>query len=316
MPGPKGAAPQVVPVLALQAREEGPSVVVTANVHGDEATGVGAIQELMHRLDRELLRGTVTLYPSMNPAALAQATRTLPADGQDLNRQFPGDPKGTPSERHANALWRDIAARRPDALIDLHADAPASIPYVLMDRVCRGEPQQRAELQSRVNALGVASGFTAINDYLPDEYIRYQLDRSLTGACVQHLGVPAVTVECGPRLYLDPAAVETMTLATLGMLHSLGMVARAAPPHPTRIQSATLRRLPGPRASTTGVLHSTCRPGEAFRRGELFAEIRSLEGRVLERLLSLHDGYVISLPERAWVSAGVSTGTCAVVENP
>lgn len=316
LPSFRGASPQHVPVVVMQAREPGPSVVVTANVHGDEATGIGAIHQLLQRLDQELIRGSVALYPSLNLPGLMQGTRALPVDGQDLNRQFPGDPRGTASERHASALWRDITSRRPDALIDLHADSPASIPYTLMDRVCRGEPSARAALQQRVRALGDSTGFMAINDYVVDDYIRYQLDRSLTGAVIHQLGVPAVTVECGPRLYLDPAAVETATAAVLGALHGLGLVARPALPHPTRVSGGPWRRQPGPRASTTGILHPLRRPGQTYSRGDTFAEIRSLEGRVIERLVCASDGCVLSLPERAWMTAGVSAGTCAVPDSP
>ncbi len=45
----------------------GPVVAVTANIHGDESTGVAVVQELDRWLREHLVKGMVVLYPSLNP---------------------------------------------------------------------------------------------------------------------------------------------------------------------------------------------------------------------------------------------------------
>jgi len=60
------------------------------------------------------------------------------------------------------------------------------------------------------------------------------------------------------------------------------------------------------------VLQPLVQPGDEVKRGQVVAEVRSLAGRPLERLHAGFDGFVIALPERAWVVPGVASGTMAV----
>jgi len=311
---PSAMGTRELPVLCFQAAKPGPSVVVTANVHGDEATGVGVIHRLKGHLDGMLLRGQVHLYPSLNPDGLVQRTRAVPADGQDLNRVWPGDARGRASERLADALWQDIRSRKPDVLIDLHADSPASIPYAIVDRVI-ARSRGAVKMAARVRTLAAATGLTVLHEYPRELYIKYGLDRSLSGAVTNTMGIPAVTIEAGPRFYLDPEAVEVSTRGVLGVLTESGLIASPADVHPTRLPEGPWRRQSGPRISAAGIFHPHVRPGEAFSKGDTLAEVRSLDGCCLERLQARDEGYVISLPERTWAVPGVSAGTYAIRDD-
>jgi predicted deacylase len=313
LPG-TGRGPRDLPVLSFSAGA-GPTVVVTSNVHGDEATGVGVIHGLAARLERLLQRGTVHLYPSLNPEGLIQRTRTVPADSRDLNRLWPGDRYGGPSERVAQVLWDDIVGREPEVLIDLHTDSPASIPYAIVDRAVRGLSRKRRRLTEQGDALAGATGLTVLREYPKERYLDYQLDRSLTGAMVNVLGVPAITLECGPRLYLEPRAVEVATQAVLGALTQAGLVEVPAPAHSSRLPEGPWRRESGPRVGVAGVFRALVQPGQAFERGQVMAQVCNLEGRVLEVIEARHSGHVISLPERAWIVPGLSAGTYAVADR-
>lgn len=312
LPSSTGRGPREVPVLTFTAPKAGPTVVVTANVHGDEATGVGVVHELAGRLERLVTKGSVHLYPSLNPEGLIQRSRTVPADGRDLNRVWPGDARGGPAERLAHILWGDLCSRQPDVLIDLHTDAPASIPYAIVDRVVRGPSRKRKSIEKRSAELAAATGLTTLHEYEAARYLKYQLDQSLSGAVSNELNIPAVTLEVGPRLYLDPEAIRVASQAALGVLTELGMCRRPADPHPTRLPDGPWRRDSGPRVGHAGVFQARVRPGERFTTGTVMAEIRTLEGRTLERIEARSNGYVISLPERTWVVPGVSAGTYAV----
>ncbi len=317
--GTRGADLTVVTVAAPPGRrrapEKGPVVVVTANVHGDECTGVGAVLELIPVLESALVRGTVHLYPTLNPEGLERRSRKVPEDDQDLNRLFPGDATGSPAERLAHAAWTDLSARHPDLVVDLHTDAPASIPYALLDRATGLRHGTRGPLEAQARRLAEASGLTVLHEYPEDRYARYRLDRSLTGAVLNRLQVPAVTVEAGPRLYLDPVAVGTAARAVLGMLHALGMVEESPGAHPSRVEGGPWRRDSGPRASSTGLLVPRATPGRLLQRGEPVAEIRSLAGALLEEIVAEADGFVVSLAERTHVVAGVPVCTVALPER-
>ena len=81
----RGATREVVPVTCLEA-SPGPTVAITANVHGDEATGLAAVLQLQSHLEAHLAAGTVVLYPSLNPQGLRLQQRPVPADGVDPAR--------------------------------------------------------------------------------------------------------------------------------------------------------------------------------------------------------------------------------------
>ncbi len=311
---PSAMGTRELPVLCFQAARAGPSVVITANVHGDEATGVGVIHQLKGHLDGMLRRGQVHLYPSLNPDGLVQRTRVVPADGQDLNRVWPGDARGRASERLADALWQDIRSRKPDVLIDLHADSPASIPYAIVDRII-AKSRGATKMAARVEALAFATGLTVLREYPRELYIKYGLDRSLSGAVTNTMGIPAVTIEAGPRFYLDPDALDVGTRGVLGVLTEAGLISRPAEAHSSRLPEGPWRRQSGPRISTAGIFHALVRPGDAFHKGVVLAEVCSLDGRCLERLEASQEGYVISLPERTWAVPGVSAGTYAVRDD-
>lgn len=291
-----------------------PVVVVTANVHGDECTGVGAVLRLVEVLERSLQSGTVHLFPTVNPEGLERRARKVPDEDQDLNRLFPGDPLGNPAERLAHAVWTDVGARHPDLVIDLHSDAPDSIPYALLDRAISSRPASRGAIEASCRALAAASGLTVLHDYPDERYARYRLDRSLTGAVLNRLQVPAVTIESGPRLYLRDDAVTAAVDAVMGMLHAMGMVAAPSGAHPSRLDGGPWRRDSGPRASAPGVLVSRCRPGVLLRAGDVVAEVRSLSGTLVEELTAESTGFVVSHAERAHVVAGVPVCTWATRE--
>ena len=302
------------PAEGRRAGAKGPVAVVTANVHGDECGGVGAILRLIPALETRLVRGTVHLYPTLNPEGLERRSRKVPEDDQDLNRLFPGDAEGSPSERLAHSVWTDLSARQPDVVIDLHADAPASMPYALLDRATGLRPGARTAVETAARSIAEASGLTVLHEYPEDRYARYRLDRSLTGAVLNRLHIPTVTVECGPRLYLDDDSVVTITHAVLGMLGALQMIDGKSQPHASRVEGGPWRRDSGPRASASGVLVPRVRPGQLLARGDVVAEVRSLSGALIEELAAEAPGFVVSHAERTHVVAGVPVCTYALRE--
>jgi predicted deacylase len=311
----RGQELTVVTLTPNEARPPGRTVAICANVHGDECTGLGAVLKLVSLLDRSPLRGTVHLYPTLNPQGLERRTRKVPEDDQDLNRLFPGDPEGAPSERLAYAIWTDLCARRPDCLIDLHADSTGALPYALLDRATSLRGGARSALEASTRALADAAGLTVLHEYPEERYARFRLDRSLSGAVLNRLQIPAVTLEAGPRLTLDAEAVDMVVDAVTRMLAHLGLVDPRDGAHPTRVDGGPWRRDSGPRASTSGVLVPVARPGTLLARGDLVAEVRALSGGLLEELTAEAHGFVVSHAERSHVVAGVPVCTYALREE-
>jgi predicted deacylase len=303
-----------LPVASVIASAPGPVVVITGNVHGDEYTGVTAAHSLIDRLLADLVRGAVHVYPSLNPGGLRSGNRGVGSNGHDLNRRFPGSRTSDLASRHALAIWEDLVARSPDLLIDLHADSAQSIPYAIVDRAVRKRGAERADMDARLRAHAEATGLTVLHEYPDDLYLRFGLDRSLAGATVNHLGVPAVTIEAGPRRVVNMAAVRVMVDAVLGVLAYAGLVQSAPEPDPTRQTGGPWRRTAGPRTAKAGVFEPALAPGSLFERGDLLGRVRALRGEVVESVRAPTVGIVVSWADACWVEPGTVVATIGVPE--
>ncbi|TNE88283.1 MAG: hypothetical protein EP330_15280 [Deltaproteobacteria bacterium] len=306
-----------LPVIDIDSGVPGPSAVVTANVHGDESSGVVAVHALDRWLQDSLVRGRVRLYPSLNPRALALNTRRVPHDGADLNRCFPGRTGGTASERLAAAVWASIGEVTPDVLIDLHTDSAGSIPYTIVDRAVSLSGRARTRLDTELLKLAQDSGLTVLLEYPDDLYQRFALDRSLAGAVVNRLHKPAVTIEAGPRGVVDWDAVSIMRRAVHGVLARVGLVDGTAQPDASRVTcpSGTWRRGTTARTRRAGVFVPSLRPGDRFRPGVVLGVVRDLVGDPLDEVRAQSNGVVVSWVDSPWVESGQVVGTIGIAEE-
>src|SRR4029450_13793498 len=87
------AEPVTVPVTVVRGAP-GPTVFVTATVHGDELNGVGILRGLLNDTDFSALKGTLIAVPVVNVPGFLNQDRRLP-DRRDLNRGFPGSRRGS-----------------------------------------------------------------------------------------------------------------------------------------------------------------------------------------------------------------------------
>ncbi|MCA9571661.1 MAG: succinylglutamate desuccinylase/aspartoacylase family protein [Myxococcales bacterium] len=298
--------------MIVHAAGSGPTVAITANIHGDEATGVAVVQEVDRLLTDRQVRGMALLYPTLNPAGLTARTRVHPS-GHDLNRLFPGVRKGSPSERHVHGIWEDLLARNVDLVVDLHADSGRSVPYAIVDRALSNGKGRG--LAPRLEQLAAATGLIVLREYPEDQYLRYSLDRSLAGALVNRASVAAVTIEAGPRRWLDPNAVELAAGAVLRVLQHVGMV-EGAPPAPVAFAPCgPWRREAAPRTRRTGLFREVVPPGGVFAKGDVLGRVVDLEGEEVDRLVAPRAGVVISWAETAWLAAGSAAGTIGVEDD-
>ncbi|WP_406858441.1 succinylglutamate desuccinylase/aspartoacylase family protein [Alsobacter sp. KACC 23698] len=99
---------------------QGPSVLLFGGVHGDEYEAQIALRRLAERIRPEDVTGRILIAPSINFPASETGKRLSPFDGQNMNRVFPGNPQGTPTEKLA-AFATGSLFPAVDLLIDVHA---------------------------------------------------------------------------------------------------------------------------------------------------------------------------------------------------
>lgn len=107
-----------IPIVVLR-NGEGPTVLFTGGIHGDEYEGQIALIRLAQTLRWEEIQGRVILIPAVNMPAVLNSTRLCPVDQRDLNRCFPGNPRGTFSEMLAHFL-DSVILPHVDVSVDLH----------------------------------------------------------------------------------------------------------------------------------------------------------------------------------------------------
>jgi N-alpha-acetyl-L-2,4-diaminobutyrate deacetylase len=98
----------------------GPTALLTGANHGEEYEGPVALMELAQTITAAELTGRVIIVPAMNYPAFRAATRTSPIDRGNLNRSFPGNPKGSVTEKIADYFQRNLLPLA-DVVVDIHA---------------------------------------------------------------------------------------------------------------------------------------------------------------------------------------------------
>jgi len=299
MNSPQGSAEwtqvRIEPSLALdvwtcRGVEDGPNVLLTAGVHGDEYEGPAAILELVRSLDPRQVRGSITAIPVVNPMAFAAGTRTSPEDCVNLARVFPGDPKGTVTERLAAAVWAQFVSPT-QYLIDLHS---GGVEYVFLPVAgFYGEPgddnrSYQAAIRFSLPAVWRLPGTTGV---MSNEAWK----RGIVAIGNEYLGAGQRSVE-GMRSYTDGMRC---CLRFWGVLNN-GPSFHASP----NVYGGDWQL-----ASCEGMFLAHRTLCASVLRGELVAEIRPLPGghRTGADVVPLHsgrDGIVLGLRSKALIREG------------
>jgi predicted deacylase len=241
-----------VPVRVLRGARDGPTVFVTGAVHGDELNGTGVIRELMFS-GLKLERGTLLLVPVVNVFGFERHTRYLP-DRRDLNRSFPGDPKGSLAFRLAHVLYTELIARS-DFGIDLHTAGQGRTNF----------PHVRADLSvPRLEQLARWFGAEVIMDRRGDE-------QSLRNVATAR-GCLTINLEAGEALKIEPPAVHIGVRGVLNVLKNLSML-RGEPEMP--VYQTIVKRSTWVRGHWGGLLRFHVPPGAIVDEG---ADLATCDG--------------------------------------
>ena len=123
-----------IPKMIVDSGKSGPTIWCTGCIHGDEIGGTVVIHDLFKVLRKLLIKGRVCAFPIVNPFGFEANSRFLPYTNEDLNRLFPGKPRGSMGQRIALTIFETIMRDRPDLVLDFHNDWIRSIPYTLIDK--------------------------------------------------------------------------------------------------------------------------------------------------------------------------------------
>ena len=319
-----------LPVIIAQGREDGPTLWLTANIHGAELTGLPVIHQLLNTDLVAALRGTIVALPSLNPAGLRTAERVPYYSHTDPNRLWPTErgeraataPPPSPYEQIIERVFAQFA-RRADLAIDLHNAAIRTIPFTIVDRVLyRGEADRARgkELGERLSSLADSFGLSVVREAVAERYVTQVLHRSVTGAFVNALGVPALTIELGMTGAVDPAAVAAGLAGIRNALRWAGML--PGDPEPITVcpvidPGYPTKRDDSARARVAGIVQQVLLPGEHFAAGQTLATAVDLWGRPLSEgaIVAPDDGWLIGWSNGLAKYAGQVVASLAIRDD-
>ncbi|MFH5800069.1 succinylglutamate desuccinylase/aspartoacylase family protein [Haladaptatus sp. CMAA 1911] len=293
--------PERLPVLIAEGEEDGPTLWITASIHGNEVTALATAQDVMREGLESRIRGTVVCLPNLNPAGLRRTTRTSYYHGDDPNRYFPDpDADGSRPPRVQELIDErvfDAFADSADVLVDLHTAQVGSIPFVIRDRVLHGSERDEDEardLADELERLVDAYDFPVINEYAAEEYVEQNLQRSTAGAALNSAGIPAFTVELGGFEVVEEDTREKGVVGLLNVMRELDML--PGEPKPTGLDAPVdfpVKRAVHPHTETAGIVRHRVDAGDTFEVGDVIADIVTPHGEPKATVETDHDGYVV-----------------------
>lgn len=272
-----------LPIFIRSSKNEGPVILISGGVHGDEINGVVTAKKILEELDHglELLKGTLIIIPLVNIYGFLSNSRTFP-DGRDLNRSFPGNKKGSLASRIAFILSQEIIPQI-DFGIDFHTGG----------RMLSNQPQIRVDFKDKMG-LELAKAF-GTHFIVNSKHIEKSFRKTAFNAR-KHL----LVYEGGESMRLDSYAIEEGISGTKRLLNHLGMIGIA----PENKNTVTLSHSDWVRAKASGIFYSSVKLGDYVRKGEIMARISDPYGQVVVPVKSSTNGFVIGLNNNPVINVG------------
>ncbi|MGB3806059.1 MAG: succinylglutamate desuccinylase/aspartoacylase family protein [Erythrobacter sp.] len=285
--------------LALQVvhgANEGPSVFVSAAIHGDEIVGTAIIQRLIERIAPDRLAGTLMLAPAVNIFGFMQHDRYLP-DRRDLNRSFPGSRKGSLAAQLAQCFLTHVIERCTLG-IDLHTAAihRYNLPQI---RIAAGDPT--------LVELAMAFGAPVI--------MESPLRPGSMRALAAEREVPMLLMEAGEALRFDRLSIDIGASGIARVLAHIGMIAHddslTSVGIPARSNESSWVRAP-----RGGVTHRDRKSGDVVHAGDVLATVTGLFGEDGREMVAPFGGIIIGHSTLPVVNQGDAVFHIAKVDRP
>ncbi|MCK9505072.1 MAG: succinylglutamate desuccinylase/aspartoacylase family protein [Porticoccaceae bacterium] len=265
------AAP--TPVLVLNGATPGPTLCLTGAVHGDEINGIEIIRRVFFEVDPLDLSGVLMGIPIVNQMGFRLTSRYLP-DRRDLNRYFPGDPKGSSASRIAYTFFNEVIVNC-DALVDIHTGS--------FHRT--NAPQLRADMRSEKVAQ-LVHGFGGMI-VLHSEGAKGTLRRAAVDA-----GIPSVTLEAGEPMRIQEEVVADGVERIRNLMTNLSMYKQPkfwSDAEPIYVNSRWVRSEQG------GLLLSTVKVGDKVVPGDKLGDVVNPINNKIFPMVSPYKGRVIGM---------------------
>lgn len=271
-----------IPVFVFRSHAEGPTILLSAGMHGEETNGVEIIRKIITRKEvKQLKCGSIIAIPVINSVSFLFGSRELP-DGRDLNRCFPGNKNGSFGSRIAYDLMKHIVP-----LIDFGIDFHTGGAKI------NNSPQLRCVFEFAEN-LSLAQKFSPpliIDSSYRDGTFRKEAAKK---------NKPILVYEGGESMRFDYTAINEGVNGCLRLMRSYDMLDIDIPNN----AAVKIKKDTWIRASVSGLFHMNVLNGAYIAKDDLLGVICNPFGEIEHNILSVSDGYIVGINNQPVVNQG------------
>lgn len=276
--------PILIPVFVERAKEDGPTVLLMAGLHGDEINGIEIIRRIIRKGFNKPQVGTVICLPVFNIFGFLNVKRELP-DGRDLNRSFPGSESGSLAAQFAFHFMKEIAPH-VDYVIDFHTGSAQRNNYPQIR--CVMDDEHSMELARIFNPPFI----------LNSAFISKTIRESIT-----KLDKKMLLFEGGKTNNIEELVVEEGINGVKRLMGHLGMrtfkIDISKDRTPVLLSESKWMRSPN-----SGMFQSIVKNGARVIKGEVIGMVTDPYGKFERKVKASSTGYIICLNESPVVYKG------------
>jgi hypothetical protein len=274
-----------VPIIIERSKKPGPTVLISAGIHGDEINGVEIVRQIIAKGINKPKCGTIICVPIINVFGFIQMNREFP-DGRDLNRVFPGSESGSLASRVAHKLVTEI------------------LPHInfVMDFHTGGANRFNAS-QIRINKEDVI--LKELADVFGAPFVLYSknISKSFRSTCCK-LKIPILLFEGGKSFHIDEQITNTGVNGAKRILNHLGMLNSKFKVSKPKNSSVFINESKWQRANYSGIFKATIGISAKVNKGDLIGNITDPYGKFNHFVKACHSGYIINVNESPVIYQG------------
>ncbi|MCD7743864.1 MAG: M14 family metallopeptidase [Lachnospiraceae bacterium] len=267
-------------------------ISIVTGIHGDELEGQYVCYEVARRIGEhpEFLKGTVDIYPAMNPFGIDSVTRGIPAFDLDMNRIFPGNSDGDMNEYLASEIIRDLQGS--DLCLDIHASNIylTEVPQIRINELTEEMLMPWAKL-SNVDFIWVHGTSTVLESTL--------------AFSLNSRKVPTLVVEMGVGMRITKEYGNQLTDGIFRLMKEMGIWSGPAAEVRTPVISRNPDDVAFLNAPVSGIFIKTRSHGSMLEEGDEIGQIVDpLRGTLVATITAPVSGWLFTVREYPVVDEG------------
>lgn len=274
-----------VPIIIERSKKPGPTVLITAGIHGDEINSVEIVRQIIAKGINKPKQGTIICVPIINVFGFLNMDRLFP-DGRDLNRVFPGSAKGSLASRVAHFVMNEIVPHA-DFIMDFHTGGADRFNAAQI-RIVKDDPK----LTELAHAFGA-----------PFIYYSENLNKSFRNAC-NKIGVPMLLFEGGKSFNIHPNITNTGVNGAKRVLHHLGMLNTKFKVSNPKKDTIVIDKSRWLRAKFSGMFKATVAINTYVVKGTVLGHITDPYGSFNHFVKAPNSGYIFNVNESPIIYQG------------